>query len=389
MFSSIYGIKLFIKTNIEKMGWNNSIIIYPSEEHQTVVSSGMRGLGRRRFMYMARQVKPLDVTDYLALKEEENYKFLYGMVEDRNWLKLPNDRQFVRVKATNQDFFRSKSYDLGQGRFFNQFEESNGSKVAVVGSLFVSEYFPNEDPIGKMITVGELRYIIIGTIKEISPQLPGFNFDEWQKKSDLESIYIPLLTGARYMKQNNAIDYIYIQAYDALTFDNMKNRTRQILLANHQMGHNFSFQDVGSTIVQVTNELEEILKKWNITLTTIASISLLVGGLGLFSTMLISLNERMLEIGIRKSVGATPISIFFHFIIESLILSLLGALVGIALSITLLKIASFLLHFNFPIVFQGVFLGIAFATIIGFLSGFYPALLASKMDPIQAIYYNE
>ncbi|MFA5499238.1 MAG: ABC transporter permease [Candidatus Cloacimonadia bacterium] len=389
MFSSIYGIKLFVQTSIEDMGWNNSIIIYPSEDHQTVVSSGMRGLGRRRFMYMSRQVKPLDISDYYALKQENNYKYLYGMIENRNWLSLPTERKFVRLKATNLDFFHSKSYTIDQGRFFNNYEEANGAKVAVVGSHFVTNHFSNDEPINKMITIGDLRYKIIGTLK-LTPQPPaGMDFDEWTKRMDLEAVYIPLQTGSKYTKQNNAIDFIYIQSEDEDSFSYMKNRTRQILLANHQMGHDFSFQDVGATVAQISQELEEVLKKWNITLTTIASISLLVGGLGLFSTMLISLNERMLEIGIRKSVGATPVSIFFHFILESLLLSLIGALVGILLSVISLKIASQALTFSFPIVYEGILLGIAFAAIIGFLSGFYPAFLASKMDPIQAIYYNE
>jgi len=220
-------------------------------------------------------------------------------------------------------------------------------------------------------------------------QSAGMNFNEWERRQDLNAVYIPLTTGARYLKRDNAIDFIYIQSHDTESFNYMKTHTRQVLLANHKMGHNFSFQDVGSLMITITEELEGFMEKWNITLTTIASISLLVGGLGLFSTMLISISERMLEIGIRKSVGATGRDIFIHFIIESLILSLIAAAVGIALAVTSLLLVSMALKFTFPIVIEGLLLGIGFAVVIGLLSGFYPALKASEINPIEAIYYNE
>ena len=169
----------------------------------------------------------------------------------------------------------------------------------------------------------------------------------------------------------------------------MKTTTRQNLLAEHKMAHDFSFNDVGALMFKITRELNEMMTKWNVTLSTIASISLIVGGIGLFSTLLISINERMTEIGIRKSIGATETDIFLHFILEALILALIAALIGIFASTFVVKIISNALKSKFSTPIEGILLGIGFSILIGFISGLYPAIKASKIDPIKAIFYFE
>jgi len=129
------------------------------------------------------------------------------------------------------------------------------------------------------------------------------------------------------------------------------------------------------------------MEKWNITLIAIASISLIVGGIGLFSTLLISIQERMTEIGVRKSVGATEKDIFYYFIFEALALALLGALLGILLAWIALSLISKAIDFPLYLPVQGVLVGLFFSLVTGFVSGLYPALKAASVDPIKAIYY--
>jgi putative ABC transport system permease protein len=169
----------------------------------------------------------------------------------------------------------------------------------------------------------------------------------------------------------------------------MKTTTRQKLLAKHKMAHDFSFNDVGALLFKITEEINEMMKKWNITLSAIASISLIVGGIGLFSTLLISINERMMEIGIRKSIGATDKDIFILFLAESIVLALIGAFVGIFFSSFLVKALTMALKSKFAMPIEGVLVGIAFSIFIGVVSGLYPAIKASRIDPIKAIYYFE
>ena len=384
MFSTVYGLKKLITEKMEDMGWNNCIIIYPSSGEQTTSSRR-----RHRFRYIQREAKPLTFSDYLMLKNEIDSKYIYGYISIYEKFYVGEKEENVRLNATTNAFFLNKTYTLKSGRYFNSYEEVNALKVCVIGYFFAEKFFKGENPLGEIITLGRNRLKIIGVLNRDELNKDGMNFNAWERKRDLEAVYIPLSTGSLYWRTDNAIDYIYLQAYNNDTFGNMKISTRQKLLAKHKMAHDFSFNDVGALLFKITNEINEMMKKWNITLSAIASISLIVGGIGLFSTLLISINERMMEIGIRKSIGATDKDIFLLFLLEAIILALLGAFIGIFLSSFLVKALSVALKFSFPIPIEGVLLGIGFSIFIGIASGLYPSMKASKIDPITAIYYFE
>ncbi len=388
MFSSVYGIKTLITANMENMGFNNSVIIYP-DRSQAMRHAG-HGLSRRQFLTAPRQVKPLDYGDYLALKYNVEHKYLFGVVE--KWYQNTgfSREESIRLIATNSDFFESKNYLVKNGRIFNTIEEKNANKVCLLGAGIVEKYFKNREVIGERIVLGNNIYSVIGIIDEIkTADSPIIDFNSWERQRDLNTVYIPLSTGISHLKSDKSVDYLSMTSYDSDSYRYMMNRLRQVLLANHNMAHNFGFRDIGSFIAIITNEMEDFMQKWNITLTTIASISLLVGGLGLFSTMLISIRERLLEIGIRKSVGASPANIFSHFLIESLIFSLFSAGIAIILATGLVKLISVTVNFDFPLPLEGILLGTGFSLIVGILSGIYPALKAAEINPVQAIYYNE
>ncbi|MBN2461696.1 MAG: ABC transporter permease [Candidatus Cloacimonetes bacterium] len=386
MFSSIYGIKQLIKDNMEGMGWNNSVIIYPSTGNE---DGGHFRSRRMRFRYIRREAKPLTLTDYLMLQKEINTKYIYGMVESYEKFYHAQKDFNVQLRATNQDFFLTQTYPLAKGRYFNDYEINNAAKVCVVGYHFANEHFADQDPLHRNIKIGNNVYRIIGVLDLDILNKGGMNFNPWQRREDLKAVYIPLSTGAKYLRNYDAIDYIYLQSRDDFSFRKMKNDTYQKLLAKHSMTHDFAFNDVGALMLKITEEINDRMEKWNITLSAIASISLIVGGIGLFSTLLISINERMMEIGVRKSIGATDFDIFLHFIMEAVILALIGAAIGIMISSLLVKVIAVALKTNFPIPLPGILLGISFSLLIGIISGFYPAWKASKIDPIKAIYYFE
>jgi len=386
MFSSVYGLKSLIMKNMEGMGWNNMIVVSPSSGKQNNKKFRRH---RMRFRYINRKAKPLSIDDFNLLRINVKPKYIYGMIE--SWSSMYYDQKIssVNVRATNEDYFISKTYPLLKGRYFNDFENENAQKVCVLGYYFVETYFPNKDPLDTVITVGDNRFKVVGILDEDKINKNGMQFNPWGRKFDLKAIYIPLSTGSKYLRSNNSIDTIYLQSYSEHDYNAMSNLTRQTLLASHNMAHDFSFNDVGSFMLEITKEMNEMMKKWNVTLFAIASISLIVGGIGLFSTLLISITERMMEIGIRKSLGARELDIFFLFISEALILSLLASLFGILTSSGVIMIISKATNFSFPIPFQGIILGISFSAIIGLFSGIYPAIKASKIDPIKAIYYQD
>jgi len=305
-------------------------------------------------------------------------------------MKLGNQDKQVQLRAVDAEFFANKTYPLLSGRYYNQYENDNLLPAAVLGYHFAREQYGQADPLGKTLQLGPHRLSVVGVLKD--DQLSsgsGMNFNAWERKEELSAVYVPLKYGAYNFGTNKGVHMIYMQAANEEDFCELKTQVRQQLLARHRMFPNFSFMDVGQMILNITKEIEGYMEKWNITLIAIASISLIVGGIGLFSTLLISIQERMTEIGVRKSVGATEKDIFYYFIFEALVLALCGALLGILLAWIALSVISKAIHFPLYLPVQGALVGLLFSLATGFVSGLYPALKAAAVDPIQAIYYFE
>lgn len=386
MFSSVYAIKALIKKNMEGMGWDNSIIIFPGSGNIDLETGKTRSKIRRA----KQNVPPLNYDDYLALKENLNYKCIYGTISQHSLYRVGNKINNIILRATEVEFFQNKSYPISKGRYFNTYEAENNIPVAVLGYHFAEEYFKDKDPIGQVLVLGSQRFTIVGVLaSDVLNTGNGMNFDPWQREWDLKAVYIPLKYGATYLSPARMIHQIYIQSNSSEDYAKLKNEARQILLARHNMYPNFQFMDIGDMILNITQEINKFMDKWNITLIAIASISLIVGGIGLFSTLLISIQERMTEIGIRKSIGATEQDIFFYFIFEALALAFIGAILGVVLAWILIVLIAKGINFPLYLPVQGVAVGIGFSLLVGFLSGIYPAWKATSIDPIQAIYYHE
>jgi len=386
MFSSVYALKGLIKNNMEGMGWNLSVIIVPGYNEGDAQNTNKLSKIRR-----ARQSVPeLSYDDFLALREKLPCKSAYGMIETTSLMRLGNKTNNVRLRATNTEFFRNKSYVIGKGRYFRAYEEEQGAAVAVIGYEFANQYFKVKDPLGKELQFGKHRFLIVGVLADdVLNSGNGMNFNPWERRQDLKAVYVPLAYGAHYFGTGDMIHQIYLQADSEADYAGLKSGARQLLLSRHSMFPNFQFVEIGDFMLTITKEIDGFMKKWNITLIAIASISLIVGGIGLFSTLLISIQERMSEIGIRKSIGATENDIFFYFIFEALSLAFIGAALGVMIAWIVLMLIAKGIHFPLYLPVQGVSLGIGFSLVIGFVSGIYPALKAAGIDPIQAIYYRE
>jgi len=386
MFSSVYAIKTLIKNNMEGMGWDNSIIIFPSTGNIDLETGKTRSKIRRP----KQSVPFLNYDDYLALKENLNYKCIYGTISKHSLYRVGNKVNNIILRATEVEFFHNKSYPIAKGRYFNAYEAENNIPVAVLGYHFAEEYFKDKDPIGQVLALGSHRFTVVGVLaSDILNTGNGMNFNPWEREWDLKAVYIPLKYGATYIEPKRIIHQIYLQSYSSDDYAKLKNDARQILLSRHNMYPNFQFMDIGDMILKITTEINKFMDKWNITLIAIASISLIVGGIGLFSTLLISIQERMTEIGIRKSIGATEQDIFFYFIFEALALAFMGAVLGVVLAWILIVLIAKGINFPLYLPVQGVAIGIGFSLLIGFLSGLYPAWKATGIDPVQAIYYRQ
>ncbi len=378
MFSSVSAMKTLINVTISSLGYDNVIMLYSS--YQDPDDEKLKYSHPARF-------KSLDYGDFIALQKNlTNVKVIYPKISLTENLVINHQKKKVRVNGIGSEFYTHKSYELEYGRNFTSLEENQGANVCIIGATLKEEFFPEQNPIGKKISLGNIRVKIVGVMKQ-SVYRKNMRMNVWEKKNDQQSCFVPTKFAAEYFRNNMKVDIIVLQATEYENVGNMYNNARQIILARHKMAHDVGISDISQKIVEFRTSVNKFMKNWNIILVAIASISLLTGGLGLFSILLISIRERMTEIGIRKSIGATNKDIFIHFLYESISLSFFGGVIGAGIATVIVEVlaAKLKIPIGFPV--MGLIVGLLFAIAVGFLSGFYPSFKASKIDPVRAIFY--
>lgn len=287
------------------------------------------------------------------------------------------------IMGTDNRVFEVRDWKLDYGRYFSETELASGGKVAVIGATVVKEIFGDLDPIDKIIKLKGMPFKVIGVLKSKGQSGMGSDQDD--------VAYIPILTA---QKQVIGVDFpglIKIIMVKAIDMDNTfvaDSQITELLRQRHKIGVN---QDDDFTVRNLT-EFMEMLKSSTAIMTlllgAIASISLLVGGIGIMNIMLVSVTERTREIGIRMAIGAKSWDIRMQFLMEAIILSLLGGVTGVLLGIG----GSYLVDITTPITtsipISYVVIPFCFSGFVGLLFGFYPAYKASLLNPINALRYE-
>ncbi len=382
MFSSVEAMKKLIEDTISSLGYDNVIILY-SKFPDTSDNELKKYKSTKRF-------QQINYHDFLALKHSlKDIEYIYSTVDDQRNTIINGKKSQIRIKGVENIFFDQKDYIITEGRKFNAIETDDGENVCILGKTLSTKLFENDDPLGKFISIGDMRLKVIGILDFEQKESSFAQGNEWERRLALESCYVPTLFGAKYLRPTMNIDVIWIKAKDAQLVGDVYNSAVQTLRARHNMADDVGMRDISKDMLEVRQQVQAFLKNWNIILLAISSISLFTGGIGLFSILLISITERMKEIGIRKSVGAKNRDIFSYFLLESIMLAIFGGIVGSGLALLLIKILTTALKIQTSFPFLGIAVGLCFAVIVGFFSGFYPAYKASKIDPIQAIFYTE
>jgi len=382
MFSSVEAMKKLIEDTISSLGYDNVIILY-SKFPDTGDDELKKYKSVKRF-------QQINYNDFLALKNNlEDIEYIYPTVDDQRNTIINGKKSQIRIKGVENIFFDEKDYIITEGRKFNMIETDNGANVCVLGKTLTSKLFRNESAIGKFISIGDIRLKVIGILDFEEQESSFAKGNEWERRLALESCYVPTYFGSKYLRPTMNIDVIWIKATDAQLVGDVYNSAVQTLRARHNMADDVGMRDISKDMLEVRQQVQEFLKNWNIILLAISSISLFTGGIGLFSILLISITERMKEIGIRKSVGAKNRDIFSYFLLEAIMLAIFGGIIGSGLALLLIKILTNALKITTPFPILGIMVGLCFAIVVGLFSGFYPAYKASKIDPIQAIFYTE
>jgi putative ABC transport system permease protein len=284
----------------------------------------------------------------------------------------------VSVIGVTDNIFSIQNTSLLMGRLFTRDDDTGTEKKVVVGYKVYDNLFDLKDPVGKHILLFRVPTEIIGVMEEKGTDLTGQDQDI--------IVYMPLNT---FMRRYSNIDYIkgaYIQAQDGVQLSEMKMKLRTFIRKIHNMKDVQKDDFSIFTMDDVLKTREEGIRLVNV-LTIIASIvSFLIGGLGIFAIMLLSVSERKMEIGIRRVVGSKKSDIVLQFLTESVIVALIGGILGIAAGFVITIIVD--LVGGFPIIFglQNVLISLAISMIVGIIAGIYPAIQGTKFEPVKALY---
>lgn len=306
------------------------------------------------------------------------------VVNDSGQLVYGNTNWATNIAGTDNRYFEIKEWDLAYGRFFSETDIKNANKVAILGQTVAKQLFGDIDPLGKTIRVKGIPFTIIGTLTARGQSGPG------QDQDDM--IYLPLSTVQKKVSGTqfpDMVNMLMLQTYKPEDTYTSQGEISALLRQRHNLGIN---KDDDFTIMNLTQFMEmaqSSTKIMTIFLGFIASISLIVGGIGIMNIMLVSVTERTREIGIRMAIGAKRWDIRLQFLMEALILSLLGGLIGVLIGIAGVYVLPIISN-TFPAVLSAfyVILPFSFSGIVGLLFGFFPAYKASLLNPINALRYE-
>ena len=371
MLSVGNGAQISIQNEMKTMG-SNLIIIRSG----VATSSGARGGGGSQPTMKkgdgdAIQEK-IDAIKLAAPQLDEAAQLVYG---NANWSTV--------VSGTDNRFFQIKEWDLAYGKFFSESDIKTAAKVAILGQTVVNELFGDVDPLGKNIRVKGIPFKVIGVLQSRGQSGMGQDQDD--------AVYIPITTAQKKVMGisfPDQVKMIILQAVDSRSTYTSQDEIKQLLRQRHNLGANKDDDFIIMNLTQMMEMMESSTKIMTILLGSIASMSLLVGGIGIMNIMLVSVTERTREIGIRMAIGAKAWDIRLQFLMEALVLSLIGGLVGVVCGLIGSYVVGAASSLPASVSLWSVLLPFSFAGMVGLIFGFYPAYKASLLNPINALRYE-
>jgi putative ABC transport system permease protein len=319
----------------------------------------------------------LTVEDADAIAKLPNIVAVSPEVRDRAQVLANGLNWNTQVLGESPDYPQIRNWDMASGATFTEQDVRSLAKSAIIGKTVVDQLFPNENPLGQTIRIRNLPFQIVGVLAS-----KGFNLFG-QDQDDV--LIVPYSSHMHRITARTFVNSILVQASSDKVISQVQSDITDLLLARHHSKEPDFTVRSQLELMQTATATSRIM---SILLSGIASVSLLVGGIGIMNIMLVSVTERTREIGIRMAVGARGLDILVQFLIEALTLSAIGGSIGIGLGIGISRvIASFM---NWPTLTPFGWIAIAFVSsgLIGIISGFYPAWKASKLDPIDALRYE-
>jgi putative ABC transport system permease protein len=257
----------------------------------------------------------------------------------------------------------------------------NGRYISDLGHFLAGELFGSHDAVGQWVRIGDHRFEVIGIGERVGNDMIN---DGWSRR-EMEGATIPLTTMQSLYGGGDRVPLLMVKATDTDKLSELLAHLKNRLWRQHNRVEDFEIENVAQEILEAEGQIDEQLRGWTIVLFAISAISLVVGGVGIFSVLQISLAERLYEIGLRKSIGAEDRDILIQFLVEAIFLSAIGAVIGFFVAVVLCAFAGQFFEAGLPISGFAVFLAIIFAISIGLVAGIYPSLRAARLTPVEAL----
>ena len=366
------GASTMMVKEISSMG-NNLVMVWPDWNRKGQVRSGM-GAGqtmtagdaeavRRELSHLVSAVSPTVNVNAQIIRENKNWS--------------------TRVSGVGCDMPEIRNWVVADGRFFDESEERGYARVCVIGATVRDNLFEADDnPVGKTVRIGAMPFKVVGVLAS-----KGAN--GWGQDQD-DTVMAPYTTVGRVLSRSKfrSISMMNVSLHSMDDIDEAKREITALLRQRHQLAdyQDDDFETRDTT--EIMNTIGSVSSLMTVLLTAVAAISLLVGGIGIMNIMLVSVTERIKEIGLRMAIGATPANILSQFILEAVVLSTVGGAIGVGVGVVAAKTIGEVNHWPIVIEVSSAAWSFLFSAFVGMFFGFYPAYRASKLNPIDCLRYE-
>jgi putative ABC transport system permease protein len=372
MVSIGQGASVSVQEQIARMG-NNMLIILPGTTTQGGIRSGLGGastLTANDAKAIQRECTAVGAVTYMRRQVQQ------VVAGNQNWS--------TAITGVTPEYQIVRDWPVAAGRFLNKQEEESTATSAVLGQTAVQNLFgPGQNPVDQLIRINNMPFRVVGVLTAKGQSTQGQDQDD--------AVFIPFSTAERKVLGTRilgSVGSIMVSAVSPEAIPESQRQITNLLRERHRLrrGQNDDFSI--RNLADIAATAESTSQVMNILLASVASVSLLVGGIGIMNIMLVSVTERTREIGIRMAVGAKSRHILTQFLLEAVVLSSIGGVVGAVLGVVGAKLVSALANWPTIVPPDAIALAITFSAAVGIFFGFYPARKAARLDPIQALRYE-
>lgn len=364
------GTQAKVKESIASMGSNLFIVLAGS-----MTSGGVRiGSGA---------VQTLTIGDATAMEEIDSIAATAPVSSGSAQMVYQSSNWNTQVTGTTPSFFQVRDWALESGYPFMDSDVRGATRVVVLGKTVAENLFGDEEPVGKTIRIKNSPYIVVGVLAKKGQSLDGRDQDD--------TAMVPITTAQTKLfgsQFKGTVRFIMVQGRSEDTMNQAEKAMSQLLRQRHKLRESAEDDFTIRNLTALANTAEETTKAMSLMLAAIASISLLVGGIGIMNIMLVSVTERTREIGIRIAIGAKQNHILLQFLLEALMISIIGCFIGVCVGVGGAYVVAHFFPISVVITQNSIIISFLVATGVGVFFGFYPARKAANLEPIEALRYQ-